>query len=331
MSFILDFEKPLDELNQKIIDLRRLSSEGDVNLSNEISQIEKRAEKLKLEVFSNLTPKQILQIARHPNRPDSLGLSKLIFDDFIELHGDRQFRDDPAIICGVASLDGFRVVVVGHQKGHDTKEKVHRNFGMPHPEGYRKALRFMKMAEKFSMPIVTFVDTPGAYPGKEAEERGQAEAIARNLTEMTGIQSPIITVVIGEGGSGGALGIAMANRVYMLEYSVYSVISPEGCASILFRDSNKADYAAEKLKITSQDILDLGVAHAILPEPLGGAHNNWASLADTIRTQLRTDFRHYQTMSSDDIQAERYDKYRSFGEFQIQSSSTKRGAVQKSP
>ncbi|MDA1353615.1 MAG: acetyl-CoA carboxylase carboxyltransferase subunit alpha [bacterium] len=312
----LDFEKPLSELYNKIDELKRLSEEGNVDLSNEIEKIEERAEKLKKEVFSNLTPRQVLQIARHPNRPDSLGLAGLIFDEFLEIHGDRTFRDDPSIVGGPAKLGGFRVMFIGHQKGHDTKEKIYRNFGMPHPEGYRKALRLMEMADRFQMPIVTFVDTPGAFPGKEAEERGQAEAIARNLREMAGLKVPVITVVIGEGGSGGALGIAVSNKIYMMEYAVYSVISPEGCASILFRDSNKADYAAEKLKITAKDIVGLGVADAVLPEPLGGAHNNWPETATTIRTRIEKDLKAYKKKAPNTIMEERYAKFRAFGQFE---------------
>lgn len=312
----LPFEKPIDELCSKIDELRRLAEEGEVDLSKEIATMEMRVEKLKQDIFSHLTPQQVLQIARHPNRPDTLSLSRLVFDDFIELFGDRAFRDDPSIVCGVARLGDFRVMLVGHQKGHDTKEKIYRNFGMPHPEGYRKALRFMKMADKFSMPIVTFVDTPGAYPGKEAEERGQAEAIARNLKEMTGLRVPVLSVVIGEGGSGGALGIAVANRIYMLEYAVYSVISPEGCASILFNDASRAAYAAEQLKITSADILDLGIADDILKEPLGGAHNGWEDVGRTIRERLQSDLETYKKMSVEKIFEERYHKFRAFGHFE---------------
>lgn len=316
----LDFEKPLSELYNKIDELKRLSEEGNVDLSSEIAKIEKRAGKLKEEVFSNLTPRQILQIARHPNRPDSLGLAGLIFDEFLEIHGDRTFRDDPSIIGGPARLGDFRVMLIGHQKGHDTKEKIYRNFGMPHPEGYRKALRLMEMADRFKMPIITFVDTPGAFPGKEAEERGQAEAIARNLREMAGLKVPVITVVIGEGGSGGALGIAVSNKIYMMEYAVYSVISPEGCASILFRDSNKADYAAEKLKITADDIVDLGIADEVLPEPLGGAHNNWPEAAKTIRDTIEKDLKSFLKKEPDTIMEERYAKFRAFGHFNEQKN-----------
>lgn len=312
----LEFEKPIDELQLKIEELKLLSKDSKVDLSDEIELIESRSKKLKEEIFSSLTPKQILQIARHPNRPDTLGLCNLLFDNCVELHGDRCFRDDPSIVSGIASLGSHRIVFIGHQKGHNTKEKLYRNFGMPHPEGYRKALRFMEMATKFNMPVVTFVDTPGAYPGKEAEERGQAEAIARNLKVMSGLKTPIITFVIGEGGSGGALGIAVSNKIYMLEYAVYSVISPEGCAAILFRDPEKAGYAAEKLKITANDILKLGISDGILNEPLGGAHNNWSQVAETIKAQLVNDLDHYQKLSPEAIAEERYTKFRNFGQFE---------------
>ena len=311
----LDFEAPLDELYSKIEELKRLSNEGQVDLSSEIQKIEKRAEIMKEQVFSNLTPTQIIQIARHPNRPDSLSLCQLMFESFIELHGDRQFRDDPSIIAGLALCEGRRVMVIGHQKGHDTKEKIYRNFGMPHPEGYRKALRFMKMAERFNMPIVTFVDTPGAFPGKEAEERGQAEAIARNLREMSGISVPIITFVIGEGGSGGALGIAVSNKVFMLQYAIYSVISPEGCASILFRDANLSEYAAERLKITAEDILELTIADGIVPEPMGGSHNDWPAVAASIKETILTELSKYDGKKESFIIDERYKKFRNFGRF----------------
>ena len=332
----LPFEKPIDDLYDKIEELKRLSAEGDVDLSGEIKAMEKRAEQVKQEIFSHLTPQQIMQIARHPNRPSTLGLAKLICDSFIELHGDRQFRDDPSIVGGIAELDGQRVVIIGHQKGQDTKEKLYRNFGMPHPEGYRKALRLMRMAEKFNMPILTFIDTPGAYPGKEAEERGQAEAIARNLRDMSQIKTPIITYVIGEGGSGGALGIAVSNEVVMLEYSVYSVISPEGCASILFRNADQADYAAERLRITAKDVLELGIADAILDEPFGGAHNDWASMADAIKSHAVKALSGYNKLSKEDVVLKRYEKFRQLGRFELgdapkksKKSTRKKGTAAK--
>ncbi|MEK9728019.1 MAG: acetyl-CoA carboxylase carboxyltransferase subunit alpha [Candidatus Margulisiibacteriota bacterium] len=311
----LDFEKPLDDLNSKIDELKQLSEESNIDLAKDIAAIEKRALQMKQEIYNSLTPGQVIQIARHPNRPNTLSLSQMICEEFTELKGDRSFRDDPSIVGGIGKLGPYRVMIIGHQKGADTKEKIKRNFGMPHPEGYRKGLRLMKMAEKFKMPIITFIDTPGAYPGKEAEERGQAEAIARNLKEMIGIEVPILSVVIGEGGSGGALGIAVANRIMMLEYAVYSVISPEGCASILFRDASRAEYAAEKLKITAKDIVALGIADKILPEPLGGAHNEWSDVAETIKGALISEIDHYNALNADQIKEDRYKKFRSFGKF----------------
>ena len=319
----LEFEKPIDDLYQKIEELKALSSESNVDLSKDIEKIEKRAEKMKKEIYLSLTPTQVIQIARHPNRPNTLSLAHLMCSEFTELKGDRTYRDDPSIVGGIGKLDEFRVMIIGHQKGADTKEKIKRNFGMPHPEGYRKALRLMRMADKFEMPIITLIDTPGAYPGKEAEERGQAEAIAKNLKEMIGISVPIVSLVIGEGGSGGALGIAVANSILMLEYAVYSVISPEGCASILFRDASQAEYAAEKLKITAKDIVDLGIADKIIPEPLGGAHNNWSETAETIKENLLKEIRKLHKLNDDQIKNERYEKFRSFGKFKDVSKSNK--------
>ena len=317
----LEFEKPLDDLYSKIDELKQLSQESKLDLTADIAAIEARATAMKEEIYRSLTPAQTIQIARHPNRPNTLSLAQLICDGFTELRGDRCFRDDPSIVGGVGLLGSYRTMIIGHQKGSNTKEKIKRNFGMPHPEGYRKALRLMKMAEKFNMPIVTFIDTPGAYPGKEAEERGQAEAIARNLKEMIGINVPIVSVVIGEGGSGGALGIAVANRILMLEYSVYSVISPEGCASILFRDPSRAEYAAEKLKMTAKDIVELGIADRILPEPLGGAHNEWGAMAETIQEALISEINRLSNLSSDALKNERYDKFRSFGKYKAKTSA----------
>jgi len=311
----LDFEKPLGELQEKIDQLKTLSSKGEIDLSEEIDKIEQRAQKVRKEIYENLTPNQILQLARHPKRPDTLNLCKLIFKDFIELHGDRQFRDDPSIVGGPAMIKQTRVMVIGHQKGHDTKSNIYRNFGMPHPEGYRKALRLMTMAEKFSMPIITFIDTPGAYPGIEAEERGQAEAIAHNLKEMAKLTVPVITFVIGEGGSGGALGIGVSNRVYMLQYSLYSVISPEGCASILFRDSKKAGNACNMLKITAKNIVEQGIADEWIKEPLGGAHTNWEETAESIKKFILKDLMYYKTKAPSKIAIERYEKFRKMGQY----------------
>lgn len=312
----LPFEQPITELTEKIEELKRLGDQSNVDLSSEITKIEKRAEKLKLDIFANLTPAQIIQISRHPNRPDSLSLANIIFDNFIELHGDRLYRDDPSIVSGVAQLNDRRVVFIGHQKGHDTKENIYRNFGMPHPEGYRKALRMMRLGEKFNMPIITFIDTPGAYPGLEAEERGQAEAIATNLKAMTNVKVPLISFVIGEGGSGGALGIGVSNRLYMLEYAVYSVISPEGCASILFRDAQKAPFAAENLKITAPDIIKLGIADGMIKEPLGGAHRDWNAIATSMKNTIIDDLHGLQFNTPEQIVTERYDKFRQFGQFE---------------
>ncbi len=312
---LLPFEKPLAELYDKIAQLRKLSIEGNIDLSSEIEKIESRAEQVRKEIYTNLTPNQIVQVARHPHRPDTASLIRLIFDTFVELHGDRLFGDDPAIVGGIATLGKFRVVVMGHQKGHDTKENIHRNFGMPNPEGYRKALRLMEMADRFRMPIITFIDTPGAYPGIEAEERGQAEAIARNLREMAGFTVPIISFVIGEGGSGGALGIGVANRLYMLQNAVYSVISPEGCASILFRDSKKSDIAADAMKITATEIMKLGIADGIIQEPLGGGHHDWKMVAQRIQETVQAELLNFKSLSGNEIKAQRYAKFRAMGRF----------------
>ncbi len=312
----LEFEKPLADLYEKIEQLKALSADDTIDMDQEIARIEKRAKVLKVKIFDALTPTQIVQLSRHPNRPDSLSLFQLLSQTFIPLHGDRLFRDDPSIVGGIASVSGHRVMFIGHQKGHDTKENIYRNFGMPHPEGYRKALRLMKMAEKFNMPIVTFIDTPGAYPGIEAEERGQAEAIARNLREMSVLKVPIITFVIGEGGSGGALAIGVSDRVYMLQYSTYSVISPEGCASILFRDAKNAGRAAESLKITAPDVVSLGVSDGIIPEPLGGAHQNWQETSDSILKVILKDISILQKKSVQKLLDERYLKFRKMGVFE---------------
>ena len=312
----LDFEKPIDDLYEKIDQLKSLSKKGEINIEEEISKIEKRAEKLKKDIYSNLNAMQVIQIARHPERPDSLSLINLIAEKFVELHGDRQFRDDPALVGGIAQIRKQRVVFLGHQKGHETKENIYRNFGMPNPEGYRKALRLMKMAERFHMPIVTFIDTPGAFPGIEAEERGQAEAIARNLRDMMGLKVPILSFVIGEGGSGGALGIGVANKLFMLQNSVYSVISPEGCASILFRDAAHAPKAAEILKITAKDIESLGIADGIIQEPLGGGHHDWDQVASNIRKCIIRELNKYTDTPVESIVEERYDKFRALGCFE---------------
>ena len=310
-----DFEKPIEDLQKKIDKLKELSSDGELNLNKDIQKIESKITAIRESIYQQLTPSQVIQIARHPNRPDTLSYCQLILDDFIQLHGDRQFKDDPSIVGGIGQLDCFRVMIIGHQKGHTTKENIYRNFGMPNPEGYRKALRLMQLANKFNMPIITLIDTPGAYPGIEAEQRGQAEAIARNLRDMMGLRVPIVSIVIGEGGSGGALGIGMCNRLFMLEYAVYSVISPEGCASILFRDASLASKAAQLLKLTAKEIKGLGIADQILPEPLGGAHNNWKEMATSIQWALLCALKEYATLSAEDIVEQRYQKFRQMGIF----------------
>ena len=310
MQFYLDFEKPLVELEQKIRELKEYSTEK-VNFSAEIKKLEKKAEKLREEIFSNLTRWQRTQLARHINRPFTLDFVKHIFTDWFEVHGDRNFRDDPALVCGFARFDGEPCAVIGHQKGRDTKEKVYRNFGMPNPEGYRKALRVMKMAEQFGLPIFTFVDTPGAFPGIGAEERGQAEAIARNLREMAALTVPVIVTVTGEGGSGGALAIAVGNRVMMMEYSVYAVISPEGCAAILWSDGTKGPLAAEALKLTAMDIKELGcVIDDVIPEPMGGAHNDVVVAAATVKKYLKKHLNELKKLSPEELVEQRYQKFR---------------------
>ncbi|MCX5781677.1 MAG: acetyl-CoA carboxylase carboxyltransferase subunit alpha [Elusimicrobia bacterium] len=309
----LDFEKPIIELEKKIESLKISSQEGKVELSQEILDLEKKAEKLKGEIYSSLNPWQKVQLARHPKRPYMLDYVKMIFRDFIELHGDRSFCDDRSIVCGLAFLENYPVVVIGHQKGRNIQENLERNFAMAHPEGYRKALRIMKFAEKFNRPIITFIDTPGAYPGIGAEERGQAEAIARNLKEMSDLRVPIIGVVIGEGGSGGALGIGVANTVLMLENSYYSVISPEGCAAILFHDATKAPEAAAAMKITAQDLFKFKIIDEIINEPLGGAHRDPQGAAQNIKESLLKYIEKFSKMAPDKIAKERYSKFRNMG------------------
>lgn len=311
----LDFEKPILDLHLKIQQLKNLAHAENLNLDDEIQQILNRASLLKKEIYASLSPSQIIQIARHPNRPDTLSLIRLISDSFIQFHGDRLFKDDPSIVGGLACISDHHVMLIGHQKGHDTKENIYRNFGMPHPEGYRKALRLMQLANKFSLPIVTFIDTPGAYPGIEAEERGQAEAIAKNLKEMASLDVPVLTYVIGEGGSGGALAIGVCNQLMMLEYAVYSVISPEGCASILFRDAKLSDRAAKAMKMTAKDICDLGVADGIIPEPSGGAHHDWERVASSLKENILAHLHVYAAKTSQEIKNERYQKFRKMGSF----------------
>ena len=310
----LEFAKPLLELENRIAELR--ASSDPLAARDEIAALEERLRRLQQRTYASLTPWQRTQLARHPKRPHTLDYFRLLLEDFVELHGDRLYGDDKAIVGGLARFEGESVVVVGHQKGRDTRENLARNFGMPHPEGYRKALRLMKLAEKFSKPLFTFIDTPGAYPGLGAEERGQAEAIARNLREMAGLRTPVIAVVTGEGGSGGALAIGVADRVLMLEYAIYSVISPEGCAAILWGDAAKAAEAAELLRLTAPDLQRLGVIDGIVPEPVGGAHRNWEETAAALRQALRDHLWELKGKTPDQLLSARYEKFRKIGVFE---------------
>ncbi|MBC8080524.1 MAG: acetyl-CoA carboxylase carboxyl transferase subunit alpha [Gorillibacterium sp.] len=315
MAGELLFEQPIAQLRAKIDELKKFSEEKNIDFTEEISRLEERCQLLEEEIYTNLTVKQKLQIAKGPQRPTTIDYISCIFTDFIELHGDRLFGDDLAIVGGVAKLNGIPVTVLGHQKGKDTKDNLARNFGMPHPEGFRKALRLMKQANKFHRPIITFIDVAGAFPGGAAEERGQSEAIARNLMEMSLLQVPILCVVIGEGGSGGALALGVGNRVLMLEHSVYSVISPEGAASILYKDSARALEAAEAMKITAQDILRLGVIDDIIPEPKGGAHRDLKCQAELIREKLLLHLSELLTLSPEELKEDRYMKFRQIGTY----------------
>jgi acetyl-CoA carboxylase carboxyl transferase subunit alpha len=308
----LDFERPLLELERQIEELKRVAGDK-VDVTKELRPLEQKLASLRTEIYKSLTPMQRVQVARHPKRPYPLDYLNTVFTDFVELHGDRLFRDDPAIVGGWARLDGVSVMAIGHQKGRDTKENLRRNFGMAHPEGYRKAMRLMHLAEKFGAPVITLVDTPGAYPGLGAEERGQAEAIARNLIEMASLKAPIITAVIGEGGSGGALAVGLADRVLMLENSVYSVISPEGCAAILWKDASQRERAAEALKITAQDLLGLGVIDEIIPEPPGGAHADPEAAAAALGDALKRHMRQLRKIKIHKLLKGREEKYLSMG------------------
>lgn len=312
---ILEFEKPLIEIQEKIKELKEISEASGMDVSEQIETFEKQASEYKKELYANLTPSQRLQIARHADRPTFLDYVKLITTDFIELHGDRQGTDDRAIIGGVAKIDNQSVVIIGTQKGKTTKENLIYNFGMPQPQGYRKALRLFYHANKFNMPIVTLIDTPGAYPGMKAEETAQGTAIAENLREMAKLGVPIIAIITGEGCSGGALGLAVADRVYMLEHSYYTVISPEGCASILWRDASKADIAAKALKITSEDLLELGIIDGIVKEPLGGAHCNYEEIATSLKETIMSAIKELKKESSAQLKDERYKKFRGMGVF----------------
>ncbi|MDG2953338.1 acetyl-CoA carboxylase carboxyl transferase subunit alpha [Bisgaard Taxon 10/6] len=310
----LDFELPIAELEAKIESLRAVSGQdNEINLDDEIKRLQKKSEELTKKTFANLDAWQISRMARHPNRPYTLDYIQHIFTEFEELAGDRAFADDKAIVGGLARLDGRPVMVIGHQKGRTTKEKVLRNFGMPAPEGYRKALRLMEMAERFKLPIITFIDTPGAYPGVGAEERGQAEAIARNLREMSTLTVPIICTVIGEGGSGGALAIGVGDKVNMLQYSTYSVISPEGCASILWKSAEKASTAAEVMGLTAERLKELDLIDNIVAEPLGGAHRNYAEMAQNLKARLLSDLDDLDVLDKDDLLDRRYQRLMSYG------------------
>ncbi len=312
----LDFEQPIAELEAKIEALRYTSEDSDINISAEIKRLQTKSNKLTESVFASLTPWQISQLARHPRRPFTLDYIQRIFTDFQELHGDRLFADDPAIVGGLARLRGRAIMVVGHQKGRDTREKVERNFGMPRPEGYRKALRLMQMAERFELPVVTMIDTPGAYPGVGAEERGQSEAIARNLYTMAKLRTPIISAVIGEGGSGGALAIGVCDRLLMLQYATYSVISPEGCASILWKSAEKADVAAEAMGITATRLKRLGFVDEIVPEPLGGAHRNVNTIAEALGQALVRVVEELTAVSVENLVARRAARLMQYGTFE---------------
>ena len=312
----LDFERPLLELETQIEDLRAFADTQKLEVREELERLEAKAEKLRQQIYGNLTPWQQVQLARHPARPYTLDYVERIFTDFLELHGDRLYRDDPAIVAGFAELEGQPVMVIGHQKGRETKENIRRNFGMPNPEGYRKALRLMQTAARFGRPIITFVDTPGAYPGIGAEERGQAEAIARNLREMAMLPVPIIVIIAGEGGSGGALALAVGDRILMLEHSIYAVISPEGCASILWRDAAKREEAAEALKLTSQDLADLGIIDRVVPEPLGGAHRNLEKMAQQLKSVLMEELAALQSVTPGELVERRIEKFSRMGVFQ---------------
>ena len=315
MAEDLPFEKPLLELNAKIAELRRFTEEKHIDFTDEIVKLEAKAKLLAQKIYGNLTPWQRVQIARHAKRPTTLDLINELFTDFIELHGDRLYGDDGAIVAGIAKFNGQPVTVIGHQKGKDTKDNIARNFGMPHPEGYRKALRLMKQADKFKRPIICFINTPGAYPGKAAEERGQSEAIAKNLLEMALFGVPIVCVVVGEGGSGGALALGIGNRLLMLENAFYSVISPEGAAALLWKDAGQAKRAAESMKITAHDLFALGVVDEIVAEPLGGAHRNLAQTADSLRMALKRHLAELQGMNREQLITQRYKKYKSIGEY----------------
>ncbi|KIL53242.1 acetyl-CoA carboxylase subunit alpha [Jeotgalibacillus alimentarius] len=311
----LEFEKPLNQLREKINELKAFTADSEVDLSEEISKLEDRLTRLETDIYSNIKPWDRVQLARHPERPTALEYIEELFEDFMEMHGDRLYGDDHAIVGGIARYKGKPVTVIGHQRGKDTKENIKRNFGMPHPEGYRKALRLMKQAEKFKRPIICFIDTKGAYPGKAAEERGQSEAIARNLFEMAGLTVPVVCIVIGEGGSGGALALGVGNHLHMLENSTYSVISPEGAASILWKDAGLAKQAAESMKITAPDLKDMGIIDEIIPEVKGGAHRDVLTQAKSIDEVLLASLKTLSALDEESLIDQRYKKFQSIGEY----------------
>ena len=312
MNF-LDFEQPVAELEAKIRELRYVGDDGEININDEITRLQKKSNDLITSIFSSLTAWQISQVARHPMRPYTLDYIQRLFTDFDELHGDRNFADDTAIVAGIARFNKKPAAIIGHQKGRDTKERIYRNYGMPRPEGYRKALRIMKLAERFRMPVFTFIDTPGAYPGIGAEERGQSEAISTNLLYMSGLKTPVISTVIGEGGSGGALAIGVADRLLMLQYSTYSVISPEGCASILWKSADKAPEAAEVMGITAKRLYELGLVDRIIDEPLGGAHRDYDTVACSLKLVLTEIFEELCSRDIHQLVQERYNRIRKCG------------------
>ncbi|EPJ43824.1 MAG: acetyl-CoA carboxylase, carboxyltransferase subunit alpha [Osedax symbiont Rs1] len=309
----LEFEQPIAKLETKIEELRLVGENTEINIADELTNLEEKSKSLTKTIFNDLSAWQVQQIARHPQRPYTLDYIDFILDDFEEIHGDRHFSDDPALVCGMAKLDGRPVVVIGHQKGRDVKEKVRRNFGMPRPEGYRKALRVMEMAERFKMPIITFIDTPGAYPGIDAEERGQSEAIAFNLAKMSRLKTPIISTVIGEGGSGGALAIGVCDKLMMFQYSTYSVISPEGCASILWKSADKAPEAAKVMGVTSERLFELKLVDEVIEEPLGGAHRGAAELAASLKAKLISSLEELDKLSEDELLEHRYNRLMAYG------------------
>lgn len=312
----LDYEQPIAELEAKIDELRYMSNDTDLNITEEIQKLKEKSESLTKSIFSGLTPWQVTQMARHPQRPYTLDYIKHLITDFEELHGDRTYADDAALVTGMGRFNGQSVVVIGHQKGRDTKEKVARNFGMPRPEGYRKALRVMKLAERFNLPVLTFIDTPGAYPGIGAEERGQSEAIARNLFEMAQLKTPILSTVIGEGGSGGALAVGVNDHLMMLQYSIYSVISPEGCASILWKSAEKAPDAAATLGVTSDRLKSLKLIDEIIPEPLGGAHRDMELMVSNLKKSISAKLKQLQAMPIDDLVKRRQARLMEYGAFE---------------